>query len=301
MPLRILSPSEAYGELIKHAAVVVEVRDSVQDILEWHPKSETKAGLIAFVNSRRRVSLLEISFGTATPYGRKERNPVLYPREKEAFGITPFLWEYIKYVILMLGEERCKGKKPFFLNRDAGERFWIVGASLKIKPYHGYRQNGFQTPIRQGFLFGVSRNDSALLGRFFAEEAESLHWRGRIEWFAGEVNRLMAGWVRRRRGLKAFRELVSDPGHECFFRREILQALLRRIAMPHLFLDTLAECGRISSSDQEEFLRRLSHPCARKSVRERANVKLNFVFRGKRRNGTYRFEVFPEEERTREW
>lgn len=303
MPLRILSPSEAYGELIKHAAVVVEVRDSVQDILEWHPKSETKAGLFAFVDSRRRVSLLEISFGTATPYGRKERNPALYPREKEPIEITPFLWEYIKYVLLLLGEERCKGKKPFFLNRGerAGKRFWIVGTSLNIKPYHGYRQNGFRTPIRQGFLIGVGKNDSALLERFFAEEPESLYWRGRMGWFAGEVNRLTAGWMRVRRGLKAFRELVGDADHGCFFRREIFEALLHRIARPHLFLDALAECGRISSSDQEEFLRRLSHPCARKSVRERANVKLNFVFRGKRRNGTYRFEVFPEEERTREW
>jgi len=299
MPWRILSPSEAYGELIKHAAVVVEVRDSVQDILEWHPKSKTKAGLIAFVDPRREVSLLEISFGTATPYGRKEQNPALYPREKEPIEITPFLWEYIKYVLLMLGGERCRGKKPFFLSRSgrAGKRFWIVGASLKVKPYHGYRQNGFRTPIRQGFLIGISRNDSALLERFFAEETESLHWGRRMEWFAGEVNRLMAGWTRIRRGLKAFRELVGDTDHRCFFRPEILEALLHRIARPRLFLGTLVECGRISSSDHEGFLHRLSHPRARKSARKRANLELNFVFRGKRRNGSYRFEVFPEEER----
>jgi len=299
MPWRILSPSEAYGELMKHAAVVVEVRDSVQDILEWHPKSKTKAGLIAFVDPRRRVSLLEISFGTATAYGRKRRDPVLPPRKRELTTLAPLQWEFVKWVILMLARERCFGQKKFFLNRygRAGEKFFRVGKSLKVRGYTGQQKNGFQRPIQRGLLLGVSSSDPDLLRRFLAEETNGIFWQvKRLPWFAETINRLMAGWGRRsREGVQALRQLVLDPNHVCFLRHEVLRALLPHIAKREWSLEVLLGCKAICFPEHEELLYELLRP--RKRERKKETVTLDFVFRGERRNGSYRFEVFPEEER----
>lgn len=297
----ILSPTASYEALLEHAAVVVDVvDDSSQEIIEWHPRSSKKAGIIAFVSRQQRESLLEISFGTATPYGRKVDNPHLYPRQRAKINISSMLWEYVKHLVFMLVEERSQGRQNFFLNSgQGGKRFWRIGRRIKVRVYRGQKQIGFRHPIRKGILIGISERDADILRLFFSEEMQSSFWRQkRLPWFVDTiVNKLMAEWKPKMKKVpRDFREFVSDPAHDCFFRREVLRVLLPKIGRPDLFLSALEECGRICFLEREELLHelRLRKKNAFRQTRENG-VKLDFVFRGKRRNGSYRFEVFPEE------
>ena len=299
MARRKLSPEESYKELLRHAAVVVEIRDSEQEIVTWEMKQ--RAPLIAFVDGGRRISHLEVSFMQTNPYGRREQNPLLLPRERVSLEIPPLLWEFIKWVILMLARERREGKKLYYPNgyRPTGKRFWRRGKSLRVGNYRGWQKNGLRKPLEHGVVFGVSDRDTEILDLFFAEEPSGLYWKKRIGWFAQQVDNYMSGWRRgSRKGLGALRKLVSEHAPEGFFRREIFLSCLARVHRQILFLDTLKEFGTLSLAEHQEYCHRVHR---RKQEAQPSShfrgVELDFRYLGMRRGATHRFEVFPEEER----
>ena len=243
---------DAFDVLLKYAAVVVDVSDpALPSVIHGDVGLKRRPfQLITLLDLKKRKICYELGFGRLSPYTHTEWREIHLPRRSHApIKITPFLWNYLRWVIYVVAEEKLRGKRERTYSKKSAKsgevyKSFLAGGRFKVS-------DGQKVQFKNGPRLVVSASDKELLSHFWEEEASGAHWQKRIKYFRTAINEAL-NLIRLAKTVKARRERIRALKHFLFsndqkkehsiFRSNIMKEILAGIGQRDEFVKILKNC-----------------------------------------------------------